>query len=37
MRDADAPRSTKVTDAMIQMVKFDIAALERGTGASASK
>ena len=28
MRDADPARSKKVTDAMMQMVKFDIAALE---------
>src|SRR5438477_8217254 len=28
MRDADPGRSKKVTDAMMQMVKFDIAALE---------
>jgi predicted 3-demethylubiquinone-9 3-methyltransferase (glyoxalase superfamily) len=28
MRDADPRRSKKVTDAMLQMVKFDIAALE---------
>jgi len=28
MRDADPRRSKKVTDAMMQMVKFDIAALE---------
>ena len=29
MRDEDAARSKKVTDAMLKMVKFDIAALEK--------
>jgi predicted 3-demethylubiquinone-9 3-methyltransferase (glyoxalase superfamily) len=29
MRDADAARSKRVTDAMMQMVKLDIAALEK--------
>ena len=29
MRDSDAARSKKVTDAMLKMVKLDIAALER--------
>jgi predicted 3-demethylubiquinone-9 3-methyltransferase (glyoxalase superfamily) len=29
MRDSDAARSKRVTDAMMQMIKFDIAALEQ--------
>ena len=33
MRDADRARSKRVTDAMLQMVKLDIAALERAYGA----
>jgi predicted 3-demethylubiquinone-9 3-methyltransferase (glyoxalase superfamily) len=30
MRDKDTARSKKVTDAMLEMVKFDIATLEKG-------
>ena len=32
MRDGDAARSKRVTDAMLKMVKLDIAALEKAYG-----